>query len=238
MPHLQAEQVWTQFRASRSLRLRNQIALHNQKLVYTIARRWEGQCAEPLDDLVQIGHIGLIKAIEKFDPAQNVAFSSFAVPYISGEIQHFLRDHWGLVKTPRRCFEEAGTVKRVQKKMKAAGREISSEQAAVAVGISPARWQWVSEAVQRKQVASLDEVLELPDNSPEDRRALYLRLMQAIAKLPDLQRRCLVGRYFNQLSEETLANRENKALIEMQLLLDTAINTLRHDLEKIYAEHG
>ena len=66
------------------------------------AHHWVNQCAESYEDLLQVGCIGLIRAIERFDTTKGSAFSSFAMPYIRGEIQHYLRDRSYSVRIPRR----------------------------------------------------------------------------------------------------------------------------------------
>ena len=86
----------------KQLALRNRLVKLNAGLVRKIAHRVSHQCAEPYEDLEQIGYIGLIRAIERFDPTQGCAFSSFAVPYIRGEMLHFLRDRGSSIKVPRR----------------------------------------------------------------------------------------------------------------------------------------
>ncbi|MEO1623321.1 MAG: sigma-70 family RNA polymerase sigma factor, partial [Cyanobacteria bacterium J06632_3] len=91
-----------QYKVDRSVKLRNQLVKLNAGLVRKIAHRVSHQCAEPYEDLEQIGYIGLIRSIERFDPGQGCAFSSFAVPYIRGEMLHFLRDRGTTVKIPRR----------------------------------------------------------------------------------------------------------------------------------------
>lgn len=232
-----SETAWHQYRVSRSIRLRNRLATKNDGLVYKVAHRFSKQCPEPLEDLAQIGRIGLLKAVERFDHTAGVAFSSFAVPYIDGEIRHFLRDSFGALKIPRRAFEDAGKVKRVQKQMLKAGRAITLDESAEAVGLSKQRWEWISDAVQRKQMASLDEILELADESEDaaQRRCLHQRLLAAIATLPSQQRRCLVERYFQSLSNEVIAKRENLSTAQVETLLNLAIAKLKTDLEKIYA---
>lgn len=73
------------YHASPSVRVRNQLVQLNIGLVRKTAHRVAYQCAEPYEDLEQIGYLGLIAAIERFDPTQGCAFSSFAVPYIRGD---------------------------------------------------------------------------------------------------------------------------------------------------------
>ena len=70
---------------------RNVLAQQNMGLVYTVARRFNGRGCE-MEDLIQIGSIGLLKAIDKFDLSYDVRFSTYAVPMIAGEIKRFLRD--------------------------------------------------------------------------------------------------------------------------------------------------
>ncbi len=73
-------------------------------LVRTLALRF-AHSGERLDDLVQVGSIGLIEAIERFDPERGTDFSSFAIPTITGEIKNHLRDRTAVVRVPRRLAE-------------------------------------------------------------------------------------------------------------------------------------
>ncbi|MBQ6558129.1 MAG: sigma-70 family RNA polymerase sigma factor, partial [Clostridia bacterium] len=83
----------------------NTMVEQNMGLVHSIARRFSGRGYE-LDDLIQIGAIGLIKAVKKFNPDFEVQFSTYAVPMIMGEIKRFLRDD-GAVKISRTLKETA-----------------------------------------------------------------------------------------------------------------------------------
>ncbi|MHC5732641.1 MAG: sigma-70 family RNA polymerase sigma factor, partial [Nostoc sp.] len=89
---------------------RNILARNNEKLIHQVAHRMSQVCREPYEDLFQIGYIGLIKACDRFDPSTGHAFSSFAMPYIQGEIQHFLRDQWQSIKIPRTDIETKAKV--------------------------------------------------------------------------------------------------------------------------------
>ena len=77
---------------------RNTLVEENIGLVYSIVRRFLGRGIE-MEDLVQIGSIGLIKAVDKFDTGFEVQFSTYAVPMIAGEIKRFLRDD-GMIRHP------------------------------------------------------------------------------------------------------------------------------------------
>ena len=91
----------TQNQTTGWVRLRNQIAVLNGGLVEKLAGKYAEDGRESFEDLYQVGMIGLIKAVEKYDPGKGSAFSSYAVPYIRGEILHHRRDRTQTIKIPR-----------------------------------------------------------------------------------------------------------------------------------------
>ncbi|MBE9178619.1 sigma-70 family RNA polymerase sigma factor [Oculatella sp. LEGE 06141] len=246
------EQVWSRYRKVATRRaelttLRNNIATANDKLALKIAHRMAAQSAEPIDDLIQLARIGLLKAVEKFDPTKGVAFSSFAVPYIQGEILHFQRDHWSHVKVPRRSREFFARVKATQRKLAAKGQTVDAEKIAIslllngryatqeAIAAARGKWQQIQEECERKPLLTLDEVLhhsgadELEDESEDE--ALRKEVRQNLAKLPDRLRRCIVERYFDDLSEEQIAKQQNVTVDVVQSWLNEGLQRLRigHD---------
>ncbi|WP_282692756.1 SigB/SigF/SigG family RNA polymerase sigma factor [Streptomyces sp. CC208A] len=84
--------------------VRNTLVELNLSLVKFAARRFRGR-AEPMEDIVQVGTVGLIKAIDRFDPDRGVEFSAFALPTIVGEMKRFFRDTGWAVRVPRRLQE-------------------------------------------------------------------------------------------------------------------------------------
>ena len=114
---------------------RDKLVKDNMRLVYSIARRYLGRGYE-MDDLSQIGSIGLIKAIDKFDTSFNVQFSTYAVPVIAGEIKRFLRDD-GLIKISRSLKENLIKIKKASEKIgHSREREATLEELAVATGLT------------------------------------------------------------------------------------------------------
>jgi RNA polymerase sigma-B factor len=230
-----AESVWHRYRQNRSIPLRNQLIQQNDRLALKIAHRMSGQCAEPIEDLAQIARIGLMKAIEKFDPDKGAAFSSFAVPYIQGEIQHFLRDHWGAVKVPRRTFEKVGIVKRDHAKLQSLGRVLELSEVAAAHGLNQEQWEWMAAAVQRKPLVSLEDALYLVAEEEVDeleRRRLQKAVLAQIAQLPKLKHDCLIERFFSQLSEEAIARRHRLSVPQLQTLIQEALAQLQTQLQE------
>lgn len=74
-------------------------------LVRSVARRYAG-AGEPLEDLVQVGSIGLIKAVDRYDERRGAGFAAYAAPFVAGEIRHHLRDRCAPVRVPRRLQAE------------------------------------------------------------------------------------------------------------------------------------
>src|SRR5215207_10155555 len=104
------------FAQTRDEQLRTLLVERYLPLARSIARRYAGR-AEPLDDLVQVASLGLVKAIDRFDPSRGVAFSSFAVPTIAGEIRRHFRDRCWAVRPPRDLQDRALAVDRHAKEL-------------------------------------------------------------------------------------------------------------------------
>jgi len=143
-----------------SVHLRNRLVNLHTGLVRKIAHQFSRQCTEPYEDLEQIGYFGLIRAIERFNPKQGYAFSSFAVPYIRGEIMHFLRDRSGLVKIPRRWQEVYNQGQKVRKELTIIlGRCPTDTELARQLNVSIQEWYDSKLAAQNRLALSLDSTM-------------------------------------------------------------------------------
>lgn len=206
-----------------SVQLRNQLVRLNAGLVRKIAHRVSHQCAEPYEDLEQIGYLGLIRAIERFNPSQGCAFSSFAVPYIRGEMLHFLRDRGSAVKVPRRWQDLQKEGQRRQADLaRELGRQPNDYEVAEALGVSLQEWREIRMAVKNRLPLSLDATIchqidspitlgdTLPDTHyqalqhlEEDRQ----QLQRALNQLEDKTRAAIEFVFFNGLSRKEVAER-------------------------------
>lgn len=211
-----------EYQRTRSHKTRNQLVQINAGLVRKVAHRVSHQCAEPYEDLEQIGYMGLIRAIERFNPSQGCAFSSFAVPYIRGEMLHFLRDRGSALKVPRRWqdLQKEGTRLRMDL-TRDLGRQPSERELSEALGISFDEWQEVKVAVKNRLPLSLDATVQqmessvtlgetLPDQHyltlqrlEEDRQ----QLQRALNQLEDKTRAAVEFVFFNELSRKEVAER-------------------------------
>ncbi len=162
----QIKELLELYREKPSLRLRNHLVRLNIGLVRKEATHWAQQCQESFEELVQVGCLGLIRAIERFDLAKGHAFSSFAVPYIRGEIQHYLRDKSPTIKVPRRwqmIYSEATHhCKRLRETLK---REPTAQEIADALQIPLTEWQEIKLAFQNRSPLSLDTPISEDDDT-------------------------------------------------------------------------
>jgi RNA polymerase sigma-B factor len=204
-----------------SVRVRNQLVQMNAGLVRKIAHRVSHQCAEPYEDLEQIGYLGLIRAIERFNPNQGCAFSSFAVPYIRGEMLHFLRDRAGTVKIPRRWQQLNKEGQRVREQLaEAFGRQPSDDEIADILGVSVNEWRESKLAAKNRLPLSLDATvcqqldspMTLGDTLPDARyQALQhleedrQQLQRALNQLEDKTRQAIEYVFLHELSRKEVA---------------------------------
>lgn len=205
-----------------SLALRNQLVLLNQGLVRQVAHRLSRQCAEPYEDLEQVGYLGLIRAIERFDPRQGKAFSSFAMPYIRGEILHHLRDKGTVLRIPRRWQELHTKGKALQRQLTdQLGRSPHPEEMAAGLAVSLAEWQECQRIYQKAFVVSLDGTLSssspdsclafldtLPDRQEQDQRVWEeecLQVQGAIAQLEGKTKAAIEYVYLQELPRKQAA---------------------------------
>src|ERR1700688_1990470 len=126
-------------------RLRAQLVDAYHDFVYFLARKFQNR-GEPLDDIVQVGYLGLIKAIERFDPDLGFEFTTFATLTVAGEITCHFRDKGTAIRFPRRLQELHQSVVRVNEQMKnELGREPTVTELAERLGVTP---EDVTEAIE------------------------------------------------------------------------------------------
>lgn len=189
-----------------------ELALLNKPLVYNIAGRFSGRGVE-MDELVEMGTIGLVKAINTFDFSRECAFSTYAVPLIFGEIRRFLRDD-GMIKVSRENKRLSALLNAERERRLGCGEDVGVVSIAKAVGVSP---QDAAAALfATSPVRSLDEAAyddedsvtvgaTLFDTEAEGREFDRLALRFAIEKLGEAERKIIILRYFKDFSQAETA---------------------------------
>lgn len=206
----------------------------NTGLVRSVALRFSNRGVD-YEDLCQIGHIGMIKAIRNFDQSRGCAFSTYAVPLIIGEIKRFLRDD-GEIKISRELKRRAAIIiSKREKYVIEEGYEPKISTLAelcgmtveeVAEGLAAAS-PTVSINEQINEGYSIEDTLG-SDSTPEINEKIALK--QAIERLPDPEREIILLRYFKQLTQSevgrvlgmtqvTVSRREQKALERLRAAL-------------------
>lgn len=186
----------------------------NLRLVMSVARRFGGRGKE-LDDLFQVGCLGLMRAIERFDLRYEVAFSTYAVPLIVGEIQRYLREDQP-VKISRSLQSLAGRVAEARELL-AVRMGRSPTPAEVAEHLQVPKEEVVAALEAAVPVKSLDEPLEdeegqaspllerVPAHDETPGRIEHLALRQVLAALRDDEREFVIARYVRRMSQTELA---------------------------------
>ena len=179
----------------------------NIGLVRREAHRWARQSNESFDDLMQVGSLGLINAIERFDLSKGYAFSSFAIPYIRGEIQHYLRDRSATMRIPRKWQSLAYQARKAIQTLRTdLHRQPTDAEIADALGISLEEWHDVKLATRNRSPLSLDAPIldeetrsaSLSDVLPDPKYRSFqlaeedrIRLQQALQQLEERTRKNL-----------------------------------------------
>ncbi|MBN3875223.1 sigma-70 family RNA polymerase sigma factor [Nostoc sp. JL23] len=209
---------------------RNILAEKNEKLVHRVVHRMAQVCREPYEDLYQLGYIGLLKAADRFDSGTGNAFSSFAIPYIQGEIQHFLRDQWQSVKLPRTALETKAKVRRIQRSLASLGRESDTLQIALGLGISEEKWREI-DAIDSNITISLDELLHEPVQPDEAERDEEIILKHLVNLQPN-QRVAIVEKFLHSTSIADIAKKQNKSQEKIRAYINLGLTKIRLSILK------
>ncbi len=204
-----------------------------------IARRFAGR-GEPLDDLIQVATLGLINAVDRFEPARGSHFLSFAVPTITGEVRRHFRDHGWSTRVPRRLKDLHIAIRRALAELsQQLGRAPRPSEIAERLGIP------VSEVIEGLQAGeayrsgSLDEMLGAGQRAAvgdfiggldnalaliDDREALR----PLLAELAPREQTILVLRFFHQLTQTQIAEQVGISQMHVSRVLRQTLAFLRH----------
>ena len=213
-------------------------------LVEFLARRFRNR-GEPLEDLVQVGTIGLLKAIERFDLDREVEFSTYATPTIVGELKRHFRDKGWAVRVPRRLQElHLELTKIVSTLGQELGRSPTVAEIAKAAGTSEENVLEGLEIAQAYNFTSLDAPIDSDDAGStsfadqlgsEDDQLLNLEYRAALApemaKLPERERRILYLRFFRGMTQSEIADKLDISQMHVSRLLNRTLMRLREALE-------
>ncbi len=217
-------------------------------LVKKIARGLARRSTDPVEDLIQVGSIGLLEAINRYESGHNTEFKTYAVHFITGHIRHYLRDRQNLLRGPRVLQELSYRLSQVNNKLtQAMGRDPSNHELAEALEVSIDQVDQVKMYDRRVTVLWLDQ--ESGDSDDDEQRSLLdtlsdvrtsldgredlddrLVLIEAMEHLPESQRKLLEMRYFMDLTQAELSRRLGISQMEVCRRLKKAEKQLKQAL--------
>lgn len=211
-------------------------------LVKKIAGNISAQSGISNEDLVQVGSIGLIKAIEFFNPQKNTKFKTYASYFIRGEIKHYLRDKASMIKAPRELQELVFKISSAVKQLKEKGIEDPSEdQIADIVGVSVEKIHEVMEIELCKSTLSLDQAIstvddddltlidKIPSGDYQEFMNSYenkIMLAEAIKKLPKDLQQIIEMSYYEDLNQREISERIHISQMQVSRRLKKALSKM------------
>jgi RNA polymerase sigma-B factor len=214
-------------------------------LVKKIARGLARRSTDPVEDLIQVGSIGLLEAIERYETGHNTEFKTYAVHFITGHIRHYLRDRQNLLRGPRVLQELSYRLSQVTARLtQEFGREPTNQELADILQVSKEQVDEVKVYDRRVTVLWLDQ--EGNDSDDDEQRSLLeslsdprfssesreeydekLVLTEAMSRLPEAQRQLLEMRYFHDLTQAELSRRLGISQMEVCRRLKKAEKQLK-----------
>jgi RNA polymerase sporulation-specific sigma factor len=219
---------------------RDQLVTDNFGLVWSIVRRFTGRGYEP-EDLFQIGSIGLMKAIDKFDLSYEVKFSTYAVPMITGEIKRFLRDD-GMIKVSRSIKEMGLKVKNVREQLVyRLGREPTLEEIAGEIGASKeevaasieagAEVESLYRSVNKNDENSILLIDKIEEESSAQEELLNrMVLRELLTALSDKDREIIIRRYYYNETQSQIAAKLGISQVQVSRLEKKILKQMREKL--------
>jgi RNA polymerase sigma-B factor len=239
-PDVEAErELFARFKATGDLSIRNELAERHRGLAITLARRFNGR-GEPLDDLLQVAMIALLRAIERFEPERGNSFTTFATPTVLGELRRHFRDHTWALKVPR-------PIKDLHLRVRPAIAELRTELGRAPTVPELGRHLGCSDesVIEALEVSAAyrpgsihaptsgGEGLSVEERLPTDGDPLHVfevgeMMRSIIARLPERERTVLQLRFYDELSQSEIAQRVGLSQMHVSRILRATLERLSH----------
>jgi len=235
-----SDALFDEFSRTRAAALREKLVDLHMNLVRFLARKYANR-GEPLEDLIQVGSIGLLNAIDRFDPTRGIRFATFATPTILGEIRRYFRDRGWAVKIPRRLQEvNLAATRAADSLTQTLGRAPTFAEIAQAIGSTE------EETLEALEISAFYEPISLEAEfddgmesasvlgdyvGEEDSRIealdLQERLQDALSRLAPRERAIVEMRFLRNLSQMEVAKRLKISQMHVSRLQQRALAKLR-----------
>ena len=215
----------------------NDLIKQNNGLIWSIVKRFEGRGYE-LEDLYQIGTIGLIKAIKNFNPEYNVKLSTYAVTYIIGEIKKFIRDD-GIIKVSRSIKELCMRVKDIENKAIKEGKNITideiakelkvdKEEIVLAIDSTKQVDSIYEEKANDNKLAIIDKVSSNKDETETTLNRIFIK--DLLNKMDSRDRQIIILRYFKGQTQSQVAKMLNISQVQVSRIEKKILNKMKIEL--------
>ena len=230
-------EVFREWRRTDDAQTRQDLIIYYLPLVRRIARRY-ARTGVPLDDLTQIGSIGLMNAVDSFDPERGVKFEAYAYHYVAGEIRHYLRDGAEHVRAPRWVRKSYSEVTNTAASLRQIlGRTPTVAEIASHMHLSVSGVLDILSAHNRARVHSINDLLEGQEVRPDIASDLQepsstlavedrIMLLAALQRLPDLQRKVVYFLFYQDLTQSDVAARLGISQRHVSRVLTAALKRL------------
>lgn len=239
LPPGELERLSVQHAHTRDPQLREMLVIYHQRLVRSIASRFLG-AGESIEDLIQVGNIGLINALDRYDPGQGTRFSTYATPTILGEIKRYFRDKTATIKVPRWLQELNHNARRYQHILtQELGRAATPAEIALRMNVSEDDILMAMESSEASNPLSLDSQLDAGSDSASLFDLVgrldaglwefesFDDLRSAMETLHPREREVISLRFFEEMSQAKIAKKLNISQMHVSRLQQRALRRLR-----------
>ena len=249
LPPGELERLSVEHAHTRDLQLREMLVIYHQRLVRSIATRFIG-AGESIEDLIQVGNIGLINALDRYDPEQGTRFSTYATPTILGEIKRYFRDKTATIKVPRWLQELNQNARRFQHILtQELGRPATPSEIALRMNVSEDDILMAMESSEASNPLSLDSQLDAGSDSASlfdlvgrldaglGEFESFDDLRSAMETLHPREREVISLRFFEEMSQAKIAKKLNISQMHVSRLQQRALRRLRELLSDAEEEN-
>lgn len=232
---------FVEYRRTGDRRIRNELVEAHRPLACYLARRYANR-GEPLDDLIQVACLGVLKAVERFDPERNLEFSTFASATVNGELKRHFRDKTWAIRVPRRaqelhlrlgnamndCAQRLGRSPSIAEV--AAELGVSEDEVLEAMDVARAyRGETIDRSPDEGATGDADGRLRVDDPGFElaEHRVL---LERALGSLPERERRIVELRFFEERTQSEIARVVGISQMHVSRLLARVLEQMREEI--------